>query len=110
MTTALVLTFLDLDLSKGYPLAQSFLRPYLPSLARLSHFLRTLRKASHLPAHLALALAQRPSHVHAVELKPIPLAHGHRIRGYDLPGSGEGVGPCAGSRGFRWVQGVVTPP
>lgn len=153
LTIALFLTFLGLDLSKGYLLAQSLLRSYFPSLPHLSRFTRVLQGAAHLLAHLAVALAQRPSHVHVVDLKPIPLAHGHRIRGYGLPHSGVGVGPLGGfagyalvgvmndwglfhrwailpgnaretwagelaeglglvlgDRGFRWVEGVVTPP
>jgi hypothetical protein len=96
-----------------------------------------------------------------VDLKPIPLAHGHRIHGLSLPEAAVGVGPLGafggyalmpvmnerglfwnlapsgltrwallpgnaretwgrelladlpavlGDRGFRWVQGVKTPP
>jgi len=95
-----------------------------------------------------------------VDLKPIPLAHDHRVHGLGLPGSAVGAGPLGafagyvpmavmndrglffrwailpgnaretwgrelvghapayleglpavlGDRGFRWVQGVKTPP
>ncbi|WP_038055504.1 hypothetical protein [Thermus amyloliquefaciens] len=153
LTIALFLTFLGLDLSKGYLLSQSLLRPYFPSLPHLSRFLRVLQNAQPLLAHLALRLAQGPSLLHVVDLKPLPMAHGHRIRGYALPGSGIGVGPLGGfagyalvgvindrglfhrwallpgnaretwarglleglehvlgDRGFRWVEGVLTPP
>lgn len=47
LTIALFLTFLGLDLSKGYLLAQSFLRPYFPSLPHLSRFIRVLQGAAH---------------------------------------------------------------
>ncbi|WP_038045706.1 transposase [Thermus caliditerrae] len=153
LTIALFLTFIGLDLSKGYLLSQALLRPYFPSLPHLSRFLRVLQNAQSLLAHLALRLAQGPSLLHVVDLKPLPMAHGHRIRGYALPGSGVGVGPLGGfagyalvgvindrglfhrwallpgnaretwarelleglehvlgDRGFRWVEGVLTPP
>jgi hypothetical protein len=88
-----------------------------------------------------------------ITLKPIPLAHGHRVHGLSLPEAAVGVGPLGafggyvlmpvmnerglffrwallpgnaretwgrdlvadlpavlGDRGFRWVQGVKTPP
>lgn len=90
MTIALFLTFLGLDLSKGYLLSPSLL------------------------AHLALRLAQGPSLLHVVDskiratpvTKPLPMAQGHRIRGYALPGSGVGVGPLGGFAGYALV-GVI---
>ncbi|VCU52546.1 hypothetical protein TTHN1_00296 [Thermus thermophilus] len=153
LTIALFLILLGLDLSKGYLLSQALLRPYFPSLPHLSRFLRVLQNAQALLAHLALRLGQGPSLLHVVDLKPLPMAHGHRIRSYALSGSGIGVGPLGGfagyalvgvmnerglfhrwallpgnaretwaeglleglghvlgDRGFRWVEGVVTPP
>ncbi|MFM9419191.1 hypothetical protein ACKLNZ_00725 [Thermus scotoductus] len=49
LTIALFLTFLGMDLSKGYLHfeAQSFLRPYFPSLPPLSRFIRVLQGAAH---------------------------------------------------------------
>ncbi|GAA6751983.1 hypothetical protein Thermus77412_25160 [Thermus antranikianii] len=44
-----------------------------------------------------------------VDLKPIPLAHGHRIQGYDLSGSGVGMGPLEGFAGYALV-GVMGQP
>jgi hypothetical protein len=49
-----------------------------------------------------------------VDLKPIPLAHGHRVHGLSLPAVHLGKGPQRGGRrrgapgGFRWLrpQGV----
>lgn len=147
LTLALFLVLLGLDLSKGFLLSQFLLRSYFPSLPHLSRFLRVLQNAQ---SHLALRLAQEPSLLHVVDLKPIPMAHGHRIREYALLGSGIGVGPLGGfagyalvgvmndrglfhrwallpgngretwarellehvlgDRGFRWVEGVLTPP
>jgi hypothetical protein len=49
---------------------------------------------------LATRLAQGEGLLQVVDLKSIPLAHGHRIRGFDLPGSGVGVGPLGGFAGY----------
>jgi len=35
-----------------------------------------------------------------VDLKPIPLAHGHRVHGLGLPGSAVGVGPLGAFAGY----------
>nr|WP_245606106.1 MULTISPECIES: hypothetical protein [Thermus] len=104
-------------------------------------------------AHLAMRLSGGKGLLQVVDLKPIPLAHGHRIHGLSLPEAAVGVGPLGafagyvlmpvmnerglffrwailpgnaretwgrdlldglpavlGDRGFRWVQGVKTPP
>jgi hypothetical protein len=112
-------------------------------------------------AHLAIRLSGGQGLLQAVDLKPIPLAHGHRVHGLNLPEAGVRVGPLGafggyvlmpvmnerglfwnlapsgltrwallpgnaretwgrelladlpavlGDRGFRWVQGVKTPP
>ena len=57
-----------------------------------------------------------------MDLKPIPLTHGHRVHGLSLPEATVGVGPLGAFGGyvlmpvmneqglfFRWVQGVKTP-
>ncbi|VCU52721.1 hypothetical protein TTHN1_00474 [Thermus thermophilus] len=102
LTIALFLILLGLDLSKGYLLSQALLRPYFPSLPHLSRFLRVLQNAQALLAHLALRLGQGPSLLHVVDLKPLPMAHGHRIRSYALSGSGIGVGPLGALRATPW--------
>jgi hypothetical protein len=112
-------------------------------------------------AHLAIRLSGGQGLLQVVDLKPIPLAHGHRVHGLNLPEAAVGVGPLGafggyvlmpvmnerglfwnlapsgltrwallpgnaretwgrdlvaglpavlGDRGFRWVQGVKTPP
>jgi hypothetical protein len=104
-------------------------------------------------AHLAIRLSGGQGLLQVVDLKPIPLAHGHRVHGLSLPEAAVGVGPLGafggyvlmpvmnerglffrwallpgnaretwgrellvdlpavlGDRGFRWVQGVKTPP
>ncbi|WP_235187164.1 hypothetical protein [Thermus caliditerrae] len=117
LTIALFLTFIGLDLSKGYLLAQSLLRPYFPSLPHLSRFLRVLQNAQSLLAHLALRLAQGPSLLHVVDskiratpvTKPLPMAHGHRIRGL-RPAWFRGWGrPSGGLCGLRSGGGHQRP-
>jgi hypothetical protein len=104
-------------------------------------------------AHLAIRLSGGQGLLQVVDLKPIPLAHGRRVHGLNLPEAAVGVGPLGafggyvlmpvmnerglffrwallpgnaretwgrdlvadlpavlGDRGFRWVQGVKTPP
>jgi len=139
--------------SWGYLAAKTTLKAYFPSLPHLSRFYRVLQKAQKLLVHLALRLSGGKGFLQVVDLKPIPLAHGHRIHGLGLPEAAVGVGPLGafggyvlmpvmnerglffrwlilpgnaretwgrellgdlpavlGDRGFRWVQGVKTPP
>jgi hypothetical protein len=149
------------DLAKGYLAAKTTLKAYFPSLPHLSRFYRVLQKAPELLAHLAVRLSGGQGLLQVVDLKPIPLAHGHRVHGLNLPEAAVGVGPLGafggyvlmpvmnerglfwnlapsgltrwallpgnaretwgrdlvadlpavlGDRGFRWVQGVKTPP
>jgi len=141
------------DLAKGYLAAKTTLKAYFPSLPHLSRFYRVLQKAQGILAQLAIRLAGGMGLLQVVDLKPIPLAHGHRIHGLSLPEAAVGVGPLGafggyvlmpvmnerglffrwallpgnaqetwgrelladlpavlGDRGFRWVQGVKTPP
>jgi hypothetical protein len=129
------------------------LKAYFPSLPHLSRFYRVLQKAQGLLAHLAIRLSGGQGLLQVVDLKPVPLAHGHRVHGLSLPEAAVGVGPLGafggyvlmpvmnerglffrwallpgnaretwgrelladlpavlGDRGFRWVQGVKTPP
>jgi len=148
-------------LAKGYLAAKTTLKAYFPSLPHLSRFYRVLQKAQGLLAHLAIRLSGGQGLLQVVDLKPIPLAHGHRVHGLNLPEAAVGVGPLGafggyvlmpvmnerglfwnlapsgltrwallpgnaretwgrdlvadlpavlGDRGFRWVQGVKTPP
>ena len=115
-----------------------------------------LGKASSLLARLARELANPKAKLFVVDLKPIPLARGHRIHTHALPQAAVGRGPLGGfsgfalaavmdeggcfvrwailpgnaretwaeplvadlsrfapvlgDRGFRWVEGVKTPP
>jgi hypothetical protein len=107
-TLAIFLLLQGQDFSKGYLAAKtpsvfpsgSSLKPFFPSLPHLSRFYRVLVNSAPLLAHLATRLAQGEGLLQVVDLKPIPLAHGHRIHGFDLPGSGVGVGPLGGFAGY----------
>jgi len=161
LTLAIFFLLQGQDLAKGYLAAKSTLKAYFPSLPHLSRFYRVLQKAQGILAHLAIRLAGGMGLLQVVDLKPIPLAHGHRIHGLSLPEATVGVGPLGafggyvlmpvmnerglfwnlapsgltrwtllpgnaretwgrelladlpavlGNRGFRWVQGVKTPP
>jgi hypothetical protein len=153
LTLAIFLLLQGQDLAKGYLAAKSTLKAYFPQLPHLTRFYRVLQKAHRLLAHLALRLSGGEGHLQVVDLKPIPLAHGHRIHGFDLPKAAVGVGPLGafagytlvavmnegrlffrwavlpgnareawaeglltglpavlGDRGFRFVEGVKTPP
>jgi hypothetical protein len=161
LTLAIFLLLQGQDLAKGYLAAKTTLKAYFPSLPHLSRFYRVLQKAPELLAHLAVRLSGGQGLLKVVDLKPIPLAHGHRIHGLSLPEAAVGVGPLGafggyvlmpvmnerglfwnlapsgltrwallpgnaretwgrelladlpavlGDRGFRWVQGVKTPP
>jgi hypothetical protein len=153
LTLAIFLLLQGQDLAKGYLAAKTTLKAYFPSLPHLSRFYRVLQKAQGLLAHLAIRLSGGQGLLQVVDLKPIPLAHGHRVHGLNLPEAAVGVGPLGafggyvlmpvmnerglffrwallpgnaretwgrelladlpavlGDRGFRWVQGVKTPP
>jgi len=153
LTLAIFLLLQGQDLAKGYLAAKTTLKAYFPSLPHLSRFYRVLQKAPGLLAHLAVRLSGGKGLLQVVDLKPIPLAHGHRVHGLNLPEAAVGVGPLGafggyvlmpvmnerglffrwallpgnaretwgrdlvadlptvlGDRGFRWVQGVKTPP
>jgi hypothetical protein len=81
------------DLAKGYLAAKTTLKAYFPSLPHLSRFYRVLQKAQGLLAHLAVRLSGGQGLLQVVDLKPIPLAHGHRVHGLSLPEAAVGVGP-----------------
>jgi hypothetical protein len=153
LALAIFLLLQGQDLAKGYLAAKTTLKAYFPSLPHLSRFYRVLQKAQGLLAHLAIRLSRGKGLLQVVDLKPIPLAHGHRVHGLSLPEAAVGVGPLGafggyvlmpvmnerglffrwallpgnaretwgrelladlpavlGDRGFRWVQGVKTPP
>jgi hypothetical protein len=153
LTLAIFLLLQGQDLAKGYLAAKTTLKAYFPSLPHFSRFYRVLQKAQGLLAHLAIRLSGGQGLPQVVDLKPIPLAHGHRVHGLSLPEAAVGVGPLGafggyvlmpvmnerglffrwallpgnaretwgrelladlpavlGDRGFRWVQGVKTPP
>jgi hypothetical protein len=59
-----------------------------------------LKNAQTLLAHLALHLAQGQGLLQVVDLKHIPLAHGHRIHDRGLPDSAVGVGPLGAFAGY----------
>ncbi len=88
------------DLAKGYLAAKTTLKPYFPSLPHLSRFYRVLQKAQGLLAHLAIRLSGGQGLLQVVDLKPIPLAHGHRIHGLGLPEAAVGVGPLGAFAGY----------
>ncbi|BFH76990.1 hypothetical protein TthTF19_21460 (plasmid) [Thermus thermophilus] len=51
-------------------------------------------------AHLAMRLSGGQGLLQVVDLKPIPLAHGHRIHGLSLPEAAMGVGPLGAFAGY----------
>jgi hypothetical protein len=139
LTLAIFLLLQGQDLAKGYLAAKTTLKAYFPSLPHLSRFYRVLQKAQGLLAHLAIRLSGGQGLLQVVDLKPIPLAHGHRVhmpvmnerglfwnlapsgltRWAILPGNARetwgrellaDLTAVLGDRGFRWVQGVKTPP
>jgi hypothetical protein len=73
---------------------------YFPSLPHLSRFYRVLQKAQGLLAHLAVRLSGGQGLLQVVDLKPIPLAHGHRVHGLSLPEAAVGVGPLGAFGGY----------
>ncbi|BAW02908.1 transposase IS4 family protein [Thermus thermophilus] len=99
--SAVTLLLQGQDLAKGYLAAKTTLKAYFPSLPHLSRFYRVLQKAQELLAHLAIRLSGGQGLLQVVDpklraspvTKPIPLAHGHRIHGLDLPEAAVGVGP-----------------
>jgi len=106
LTLAIFLLLQGQDLAKGYLAAKSTLKAYFPSLPHLSRFYRVLQKAQGILAHLAIRLAGGMGLLQVVDLKPIPLAHGHPIRGLSLPAVHLGKGPQRGGRGGRTSGGL----
>lgn len=103
LTLAIFITLAGQDLAKGYMAAKTILHPFFPSLPHLSRFYRVLQNAQALLAHLALNLAQGPELLQVVDIKPIPLAHGHRIHNLDVPHSAVGVGPLGAFAGYVFI-------
>jgi hypothetical protein len=101
LTLAIFLLLQGQDLDKGYLAAKTILKAYFPSLPHLSRFYRVLQKAPELLAHLAVRLSGGQGLLQVVDLKPIPLAHGHRVHGLSLPAVHLGKGPQRGGRGGR---------
>jgi hypothetical protein len=100
LALAIFLLLQGQDLAKGYLAAKTTLKAYFPSLPHLSRFYRVLQKAPELLAHLAVRLSGGKGLLQVVDLKPIPLAHGHRIHGLNLPEAAVGVGPLGAFGGY----------
>jgi hypothetical protein len=100
LTLAIFLLLQGQDLAKGYLAAKTTLKAYFPSLPHLSPFYRVLQKAQGLLAHLAIRLSGGQGLLQVVDLKPIPLAHGHRVHGLNLPEAAVGVGPLGAFGGY----------
>ena len=100
LTLAIFLLLQGQDLAKGYLAAKTTLKAYFPSLPHLSRFYRVLQKAQGLLAHLAIRLSGGQGLLQVVDLKPIPLAHGHRVHGLYLPEAAVGVGPLGAFGGY----------
>jgi len=100
LTLAIFLLLQGQDLAKGYLAAKTTLKAYFPSLPHLSRFYRVLQKAQGLLAHLAIRLSGGQGLLQVVDLKPIPLAHGHRVHGLNLPEAAVGVGPLGAFGGY----------
>lgn len=154
LTIALGITLLGLDFYKGYLLISKDYRHLFPRLPHFTRFYRLLRNLHAIQAQLALRLVPHdPPGLKVIDLKPIGLCHGRRMRNHRmeqaalgkgplgyfsgfklaalvdgqglfvrwglLPGNAHendsapllvGLGPCLGDSGFRWVEGVLTPP
>ena len=106
LTLAIFLLLQGQDLAKGYLAAKTTLKAYFPSLPHLSRFYRVLQKAQGLLAHLAIRLSGGQGLLQVVDLKPIPLVHGHRVHGLSLPAVHLGKGPQS-SRCGRGAPGRV---
>jgi hypothetical protein len=106
LALAIFLLLQGQDLAKGYLAAKTTLKAYFPSLPHLSRFYRVLQKAPELLAHLAVRLSGGKGLLQVVDLKPITLAHGHRIHGLSLPAVHLGKGPQS-SRCGRGAPGRV---
>jgi len=112
LTLAIFLPLQGQDLAKGYLAAKTTLKAYFPSppplplerSLRLTY--RVLQKAPGLLAHLAIRLSGGQGLLQVVDLKPIPLAHGHRVHGLNLPAVHLGKGPQS-SRCGRGAPGRV---
>jgi hypothetical protein len=100
LALAIFLLLQGQDLAKGYLAAKTTLKAYFPSLPHLSRFYRVLQKAQGLLAHLAIRLSGGQGLLQVVDLKPIPLAHGHRIHSLSLPEAAVGVGPLGAFGGY----------
>ena len=99
-TIALVIVLFGLDLYRGYRLITQAYRHLFPRTPHYSRFYRVLRNAVSLLAHLALELADPKVELFVVDLKPVPLAQGHRIHTHALPEAAAGRGPLRGFSGF----------
>jgi len=106
LTLGIFLLLQGQDLAKGYLAAKSTLKAYFPSLPHLSRFYRVLQKAQGILAHLAIRLAGGMGLLQVVDLKLIPLTHGHRVHGLSLPAVHLGKGPQRGCGGGRTSGGL----
>ncbi len=89
-----------LDLYRGYRLITQTYRHLFPRTPNYSRFYRVLRNAVSLLAHLAQELANSKAELFVVDLKPVPLARGHRIHTHALPEAAAGLGFLGGFSGF----------
>ncbi len=152
LTIALMITFLGMDACKGYLLFTQSYRYLFPRTPHFSRFTRIVRNSHRLIAQLAMSLADAQDNCFVVDLKAVPVAHGHRIHSQAMPEAQVGKGPlggfagfklaavmnsralftgwallpgnahendaealveglpgCLGDKGFRWLEGVLTP-
>jgi len=99
-TIALAIVLFGLDLYRGYRLITQAYRHLFPRTPHYTRFYRVLGNASPLLARLAQELSNPKARLFVVDLKPIPLARGHRIHTHALPQAAVGRGPLEGFSGF----------
>ena len=103
-TIALVIVLFGLDFYRGYRLITQAYRHLSPRTPHYSRFYRVLRNAVSLLAHLAQGLANPKAELFVVDLKPVPLAQGHRIHTLALPEAAAGRGPLGVSLVLLWPR------
>ncbi|RIH86696.1 Transposase DDE domain protein [Calidithermus terrae] len=102
LAIALGITLLGLDFHKGYLLVGKDYRHLFPRLPHLTRFYRVLRNLHALNARLALSLVPPdPDGLKVIDLKPVGLCHGRRMRGHRMDRAAVGRGPLGYSSGFR---------
>ena len=124
MTIAVIITLLGSDCFKGYLIVTQSYRHLFPRTPRFSRFTRVRRNAHALIAKLASVLAEAQvgkgplGGFAGFKLAAVIDSRGRFVRWALLPGNGHendaeglvaGLRGCLSDKGFRWLEGVLTP-